>query len=324
METEYLPPRRTGILIQSGLILLLLVAGGYFFLQANRDTSGLDFLLHMMIALVMFAPLLVIVYRLYALFSATYILRRDGLLIRWGLRREDIPLNDIEWIRPAAELGFHLPMPWLRWPGAILGLRRLPELGQVEFMAADVPHMLLVATPNKVFAISPEDVNGFMTQFRRINELGSLTPIPAQSVYPRLLFGRVWDDKLARLFILGSFGVGLVLLAVVGIAVPGLGEIPWTEAGSTGAGGTAAPAVCSGWVDLVVQPHPGDVPLPPRGRPGDRRISPLGQQRVDGAAVVDRECDFNILEIGYQVIRYQVSGIRYWVSGNVQLVNCEW
>jgi hypothetical protein len=233
METEYLPPRRTGILIQSGLILLLLVAGGYFFLQANRDTSGLDFLLHMMIALVMFAPLLVIVYRLYALFSATYILRRDGLLIRWGLRREDIPLNDIEWIRPAAELGFHLPMPWLRWPGAILGLRRLPELGQVEFMAADVPHMLLVATPNKVFAISPEDVNGFMTQFRRINELGSLTPIPAQSVYPRLLFGRVWDDKLARLFILGSFGVGLVLLAVVGIAVPGLGEIPWTEAGST-------------------------------------------------------------------------------------------
>lgn len=233
METEFSPPRRTGILIQGVLALWLLAAGGYFFFLSTQDTNGLDFLLHMMIALVLLAPLLVIVYRLYALLSAVYILRRDGLMIRWGLRREDIPLNDIEWIRPATELGFHLPMPWLRWPGAILGARRIPELGQIEFMAADVPHMLLIATRNRVFAISPKDVNGFMTQFQRINELGSLTPLPAQSVYPRLLFGRVWDDKLARIFILGGFGVGLILLAVVGIAVPGLGEIPWTETGST-------------------------------------------------------------------------------------------
>ena len=233
METEYSPPRRTGILLQGALVLLLLAVGGYFFLLANQDTSGLDFLLHMMIALVLFAPLLIIGYRLYALLNAAYILRRDGLMIRWGLRREDIPLNDIEWIRPAAELGFHLPMPWLRWSGAFLGVRRVPELGQVEFLAADMAHMLLVATSRKIFAISPEDVNGFMTQFQRMNELGSLTPIPAQSVYPRLLIGRVWDDRLSRLLILGSFGVGLILLAVVAIAVPGLDEIPWTTAGTT-------------------------------------------------------------------------------------------
>ena len=233
MATEYSPTRRTGILLQGALVLWLLAAGGYFFYLANQDTSGLDFLLHMMIALVLFAPLLIIGYRLYALFNAVYILRRDGLMIRWGLRREDIPLNDIEWIRPATELGFHLPLPWLRWPGAILGARRLPELGQVEFMAADIPHMLLVATSSKVFAISPEDVNDFMSQFQRINELGSLTPIPAQSVYPRLLIGRVWDDRLSRMLVLGSFGVGLILLAVVAIAVPGVGEIPWTTAGTT-------------------------------------------------------------------------------------------
>ena len=233
METEYSPPRRTGILLQGALVLLLLAVGGYFFLIANQDTSGLDFLLHMMIALVLFAPLLIVGYRLYALLNAAYILRRDGLMIRWGLRREDIPLNDIEWIRPAAELGFHLPLPWLRWSGAFLGARRLPELGQVEFLAADMAHMLLVATSKKIFAISPEDVNGFMSQFQRMNELGSLTPIPAQSVYPRLLIGRVWDDRLSRLLILGSFGVGLILLAVVAIAVPGLDEIAWTTAGTT-------------------------------------------------------------------------------------------
>ncbi len=193
----------------------------------------MDFLLHMMIALVLFAPLLIIGYRLYALFNAAYILRRDGLMIRWGLRREDIPLNAIEWIRPATELGFHLPLPWLRWPGAILGCAPPARTGTGGIYGRGYPAYAAGRHTRRVFAISPEDVNGFMSQFQRMNELGSLTPIPAQSVYPRLLIGRVWDDRLARMFILGSFGVGLVLLAVVGIAVPGLDEIPWTTAGTT-------------------------------------------------------------------------------------------
>jgi len=233
MENEFHPPRRTGLLIQGGLTLGLLAAGGYFFYLATQDLSGLDFLLHMLIALVLLAPLPLIIYRLYALQTAIYVLRRDGLMIRWGLRREDIPLNEIEWMRPATELGFRLPLPWLRLPGAIMGSRRLPELGQVEFMAADVAHMILVATPDKVFAISPQEASAFMVLFRRVNELGSLAPLEPQSVYPTVLLGRVWEDRLARLLILVSFGVGLVLLGVVTIAIPGLETIPWTVPGAT-------------------------------------------------------------------------------------------
>lgn len=200
---------------------------------ATSDAAGLDFLLHMMIALVLLAPLPVVLYRLYALLSAVYELRREGLQIRWGLRREDIPLNDIEWIRPATELGFRLPMPWLRWPGAILGTRKVVELGAVEFMSADLAHMLLVATPEKVYAISPDDINGFMALFRQMNELGSLAPLEPQSVYPRLLVGRVWEDRRARLLILSGFVVGLILLGVVSIAIPNLETIAWLTLGST-------------------------------------------------------------------------------------------
>lgn len=227
MQNEFYPPRRTGIFLQGGLILLLGLAGGYFFFLATQDPSGLGFLLNMLIALGIFAPLPVLVYRLYALLSARYLLQRDGLRIRWGLRREDIPLIQIEWIRPAVELGFRLPQPWLRWPGAVLGRRKVPELGEVEFMAADLAHMLLVATPEKIYAISPSETRAFMAQFRKINELGSLTRLEAQSVYPTVLFGSVWEDRLARWLILGSFGVGLALLAVVGLALPGLETIAW-------------------------------------------------------------------------------------------------
>lgn len=232
IEGAFSPANRIGTIFQVGLLAILGAIGGYFFFMAAREASGLNFLLYMLIALLAFLPLPLLVYRLYALLTASYILRRDGLMIRWGLRREDIPLNEIEWVRPANELGFRLPFPWLRWPGAILGNRRSNELGPVEFIAGDASHLVLVATPQKVFAISPSDLKGFMAFYQQVNELGSLTRLEAQSMYPRVVIGRVWEDRLARILILGSLGIGLALLAAVAVAIPGLTTISWTEPGS--------------------------------------------------------------------------------------------
>jgi hypothetical protein len=233
MDSEFQPPRKLGIFFQGGLILVLGAVGVYFFYRATQDPVGVNFLLDMLIALVLFAPLPLLGYRLYALVNAVFILRRDGLLIRWGLRREDIPLATIEWIRPANEIGYRLPLPWLRWPGAMLGRRMVSELGVVEYLGADLAHMILVATPGRVFAISPENVKSFMATFRQVNELGSLTRLDPQSVYPQVFIGRVWEDELARWLIIGSFVTGVLLLAVGAIAVPGLETIPWVEPGST-------------------------------------------------------------------------------------------
>lgn len=231
MENEFHPPRRRGTFIQSGLILILTASGGYFFFLAAQDASGVEFFLHIMIALVILAPLPLLAYRLYALINARYLLGRDGLRIRWGLRREDVPLKQIEWIRPAVELGFRLPLPWLRWPGAVLGTRRVAELGVVEYLAADLRHAILIATPEKVFVISPEETNAFLSLFQQINELGSLTPLDPQSIKPSVLIGRVWEDALARVLLLVGFGVGLILLGTVAFAIPGLDQITWTGAG---------------------------------------------------------------------------------------------
>jgi hypothetical protein len=236
MDNEFTPPRTTGILLHSGLILILAAAGAFSFYQATQDPSGVNFLRDMLIALVLFAPLPLLAYRVYALVNAVYVLRREGLMIRWGLRREDIPLASIEWMRPASEIGFRLPQPWLRWPGAVIGRRMVAELGQVEYLSGDVKHMILVATPGRVFAVSPENVKGFMATFQRMNELGSLTRLDAQSVYPSVFIGRVWEDPVGRWLIAGSFGIGLVLLAGVSIAVPGLAEIHWVEPGTTAPG----------------------------------------------------------------------------------------
>ena len=186
----------------------------------------------MLIALVLFSPLPLLVYRLYALVNGVYVLRQEGLVIRWGLRREDIPLGSIEWMRPANEIGFRLPLPWLRLPGSLIGRRIVNELGLVEFLGSDVQHLILVATPDKVFALSPEDGESFVRSFLQVNELGSLMPLEAQSVYPRVFIGRVWEDRLGRIAILTGLGIGVFLLLGVALAVPALGEINWVEPGS--------------------------------------------------------------------------------------------
>lgn len=231
MTYEFHPPGRTGLIFQGGAALLSLLAGGYFFFRASQSPTGVGFIFNMLIALAIFSPLPFLIYRLYALNNAIYVLRRNGLMIRWGLRREEIPLVDIEWVRPATELGFRLPLPWFRWPGAILGTRNVSELGQVEFMSSDLSHMILVATREKVFAISPIEANQFMAAFQRVSELGSLTPLDAQSVYPKAFVGQIWKDRLARLLIFAGLGIGLLLLGAVLIIITGRDTIAWIEPG---------------------------------------------------------------------------------------------
>ncbi len=173
----------------------------------------------------MLAPTPLLLYRLYALAQASYLLERDGLRIRWGLRGEDIPLTQIEWIRPANELGFPLRIPLTSSPGAYLGLIRVEGLGLVEYIASDIQTMLLVATPNKVYVISPADPNAFMRSFRRVFELGSLSPLPSYSVRPAVFVERVWADRPARIMLLAGFVLTVALFLLVSLRIPTLASI---------------------------------------------------------------------------------------------------
>ncbi len=181
---------------------------------------GLYFIVFLLVSLLFLAPVPLIIYRAIALGRATYRLEREGLRLRWGLRAEDIPLNTIEWVRPAAELGFHLNQPRFSWPGALLGYSSVAELGPVEFIAADSDNLTLIATPSRIFAISPANPKTFMLAFQRTSEMGSLTPMPAFSSQPAAFVQNVWRDRAARFFILTSMLLTLGLLVGVIILIP--------------------------------------------------------------------------------------------------------
>jgi hypothetical protein len=219
-ETVFRPPRRRGLVFQIGAALTLLSAGGLAFWMSMDQQLGLNFIIYLLVSLLLLAPVPLIVYRAVALGRATYKLEREGLRLRWGLRAEDIPLNTIEWVRPAAELGFHLNQPRFSWPGALLGFSRVTELGSVEFIAAENDNLLLVATPSRIFAISPANPRTFMRTYQHTSEMGSLTPMPAFSSQPAVFVRHVWRDAAARVPILTAILLTLALLIGTIVIMP--------------------------------------------------------------------------------------------------------
>jgi hypothetical protein len=216
----FIPPRRAGMLFHAAVGSLLTAGSGTCIYLAFISNSDINFILLLFLALFLFIPLPLIIYRMYALSSATYLLERNGLRIRWGLRAEDIPLTEIEWIRPAAELGYHLPLPLAGVPGALLGKRLSTELGTVEFLASQTRALLLIATPQKVFAVSPQDERGFVREFQKIMELGSLTPMRSYSTKPAAYVRAVWGDKFARSALIIGLILTLLLLIQVSLIIP--------------------------------------------------------------------------------------------------------
>ena len=221
LPLTFLPPRRRGLFLH-GLAAAGFLAGsaGCLFFALQQQVTSF-FVLLLLVSIALFVPLPIVSYRAYALYNANYVLERDGLRIRWGLRVEDIPLPEIEWVRPAADLGYHLPLPPLSFPGAITGLRQVEELGQVEYMASDVDSMLLIASFDKVYAISPEDTRGFVRSFQNAIEMGSITPLKAFSAEPAAFARRVWDDRVARIFLVAGLVLTIVLLVLVSLVIPG-------------------------------------------------------------------------------------------------------
>jgi hypothetical protein len=219
------PPRRAGYLFHIIAITILITATVWGLWRAANSDIGLEFLLNL-IPLLVSAPVVpLLAYRLYALRNGSYSLERDSFNIQWGLRSEIVPMNQVMWVRLATDMPTPLRLPWFRWHGAILGVRRLGDGTPVEFLAAQRNQILLVGTSERVFAVSPEDTNGFLQAYQHLTEMGSLSPPLPESIHPTFLLSRVWQSRPARyLALLGALS-SLGLLIWVSLVIPTMNQV---------------------------------------------------------------------------------------------------
>jgi len=221
------PAKQFGIFLHTVIILVLAAVSIWGFANLTNAQVGPMFVSYLLAGLLTFAPIPFLGYRAYALFKADYYIDRDSLAILWGLRIEDIPLTDIEWVRPASDLTHPLALPRFRLPGAVLGTRRHPDLGAVEFIASSARNLILIATSKHVFAISPRDAASLVRTFARATEMGSLTPAEPKSVYPSFVITQAWESPFARALWLTGLLLNLGLVAWVGFLIPSLSQVPF-------------------------------------------------------------------------------------------------
>jgi hypothetical protein len=227
------PAKRNGLIFHIVVFAVLGGSAAYGLWLAANAEIGLSFILALLPALLALAAFPVLAYRLYALYGAHYTIRRDGMSLRWGLRQEDIPIDQIvsvrsssEYLRSQTNAGI-LPRPMLGWPGAVLGVRALPDKRKIEFMADRSQDLILVSTQRTVYAISPSQPEEFLRAYARFSELGAIVSLPAQSLHPSFLLARFWADGPARTFVLvGTTAIFLLWLWVM-LVVPGRSQIPW-------------------------------------------------------------------------------------------------
>jgi hypothetical protein len=217
---DYPPPRRGGQTIHILLILVLTTLVVILAVLISRQPISLVFTGLVILAVSAFLPIPFLVYRLFSLMRANYNLDRDQLTLTWGLRVEQIPASEIEWVRPLTAMSQPMPRPFFRLPGSVLGLRRHPDLGPVEYLASDEKALLFVATSRKIFAISPEDPVHFLQDIQHAFEMGSLTPVVSKSVFPSFVVVQAWDSLAARYLWLAGFFANIGLLAWVSLMAP--------------------------------------------------------------------------------------------------------
>jgi hypothetical protein len=220
------PPPRRGLTLQVTLIIILASVSALFGLLASREPIGFRFMIYVLVAALAFFPLPFLIYWLYSLNRANYSLDRDRLTISWGLRTEQIPVSDVEWVRPKSAMATSLPLPFIHMPGAVLGVRKHADLGIMEYLASDVNSLLLVATPKRVFVISPQDPKGFMQTIQNSIEMGSLSPVAPESVYLSFAVIQAWQSTLARYFWLAGLFLNIGLFTWVSLLIPSLGRVP--------------------------------------------------------------------------------------------------
>jgi len=219
------PSKRFGLVVHGMIILVLAGISAWGFINIARTQLGPMFVNFLLTGILGFAPIPFLAYRAYALLRADYYIDRDSLAMLWGLRVEDIPLTDVEWVRPATDLSHPLSLPRFRLPGAILGTRRHADLGLVEFIASDSRNMILIATAKRVFAISPKDANSLIRTFARATEMGSLLPAEPKSVYPSFILTQAWESPLVRFMWVSGLILNIGLVIWVGLLIPSLGQI---------------------------------------------------------------------------------------------------
>lgn len=211
------PPTRAGTIFHLFCIAVLTIGGGFGLYRIAYTDVGPAFSIYLMPILLAIPLVPFLIYRTNNLHNAVYVMERDSIRLQWGLRVEVIPTHTILWAQSASDLTEKIRFPLFTWPGSVLGTRKLNGGTTIEYLASTKQNLILVATYERTYGISPSDPKAFLQSYQRMTEMGSLIPSQSQSVHPTFLLARVWQTPFARYLVAAGITLSVILVTWVGL-----------------------------------------------------------------------------------------------------------
>lgn len=218
---SYQVPRRRGLILNGILLIGISITVGLMVTVASENPAGLQSVLLLATSLILAAIFPVLAYRLYALIQSEYSIGREGIRLRWGMRQLRLPHEMIVDNVLGDDLAERPQLPQWRWPGNLVGKIDDEELGLIEYLASDPEKLVFIGTLDRVYAISPENPNEFLTSLRNEAERGELEKGRIISVEPSFVLSEAWAEKNVRIILITGAALALALLIGVGIFIQG-------------------------------------------------------------------------------------------------------
>jgi hypothetical protein len=215
------PAVRTRSLLLFGVLVILLGGSAGFavwrFFAFPPDPAGAAALVVLVVDAI---GLPTVLYRMGLLLAADYTLTSTGsLTLRIGLRREIIPVAEIEEIRSGSKIPSEVRKAAPGWMEGWQGIVSAEDGEAVDWIATDRgARLLLLVSKRRRIAISPADPAGFANCLTDISSQGSLEKTEPMSVRPAQILREILHTPPASAFLLGALaavtGLGAFLTGI--------------------------------------------------------------------------------------------------------------
>lgn len=229
MNTDFSPPKGKSLAINGVVTAILIAVILFLLISGSMSVQGWLSILFIGVGLLLLIPLALAIYRIITIATTVYSLNRDTLEVKWGLRRELIPMREIAWIHPVSDFETPLPLGFTLVKGSYYGERTVNGLGKTLFVATAPDQMVLIKLSEAYLVISPEEITSFIESWKQFSQLGSLQQIEPESENLRMLWRRLMDDQVAKRLLLGVAISFLVLLVSTAIIVGLLQQVVWVS-----------------------------------------------------------------------------------------------
>ena len=216
----FYPPKQMGTIIHVMLMLIFSAGGVWGIWGVSHVDIAPQLLPYIALIILFLATVPYLIYRLYALHRSAYILERGGIILHWGWRSENLPMEKVDWVYRVEDLETAPPLPIIHWPGAVTGVRRFQRGSEVEYLASGTRGLIIISTDNRYYAVSPSQINEFISTYHALTELGTISPIAPGSVQPALILSEVFKIRPILWILIGGGLLNISLLIWTLLVIP--------------------------------------------------------------------------------------------------------